>query len=63
MGGAKQRLGQSIERLMGVIIRRPVGATGLIRFQLLGHNTDLDQDDDGTNILYSFPEGVVLHVT
>jgi hypothetical protein len=55
MGGATARLGQSIEEIMAVVVRRQHGQR-LDRFQLLGYNTDDDVDSDNALFHYTFPE-------
>jgi len=55
MGGATARLGQSIEQIMAVVVRKRDGQK-LDRFQLLGYNTDDDVDSDNALFHYNFPE-------
>jgi hypothetical protein len=55
MGRATERLGQSIEEIMAVVVRQHRGQK-LDRFQLLGHNTDDDIDSDNALFHYNFPE-------
>ncbi len=52
---ATERLGQSIEEIMAVVVRQHRGQK-LDRFQLLGHNTDDDVDSDNALFHYNFPE-------
>jgi hypothetical protein len=52
---ATERLGQSIEEIMAVVVRQHRGQK-LDRFQLLGHNTDDDIDSDNALFHYNFPE-------
>ena len=55
MGGATARLGQSIKRIMGVVVERRHGKNGIERFHLLTHNIDEDEDDDDALFRYTFP--------
>jgi plasmid replication initiation protein len=52
---ATERLGQSIEEIMAVVVRQHRGQK-LDRFQLLGYNTDDDIDSDNALFHYTFPE-------
>jgi hypothetical protein len=55
MGSATERLGQSIKRIMAVVIERRHGRNGVERFHLLTHNIDDDVDDDEAVFRYTFP--------
>ena len=55
MGSATERLGQSIKRIMGVVVERRHGNNGMERFHLLTHNIDEDEDDDNALFRYTFP--------
>lgn len=55
MGSATERLGQSIRRIMTVVVERRHGKNGIERFHLLTHNIDEDEDDDAALFRYTFP--------
>ena len=55
MGSATERLGQTVKRIMAVVVERKHGRNGVERFHLLTHNIDDDEDDDGALFHYTFP--------